>query len=128
MNLSFLPTTTHKITNFTKALIGLLLIAFFAGVAFLFPALPVNESPVVFDHSQCQYPDRLTNPIDGCDNSDPAVPENTNEIKGVSGSTNTTLSDKNAVSQNIESVEKPVEAVEYNGILRDNFGNPIKGK
>lgn len=28
-----------------------------------------------FDHSQCQYPDRWTNPIDGCDNSDAAVPE-----------------------------------------------------
>lgn len=28
-----------------------------------------------FDHSTCQYPDRWTNPVDGCDNSDPAVPE-----------------------------------------------------
>lgn len=28
-----------------------------------------------FDHSGCQYPDRWTNPVDGCDNSDPAVPE-----------------------------------------------------
>jgi hypothetical protein len=28
-----------------------------------------------FDHSNCQYPDRWTNPVDGCDNSDPAVPE-----------------------------------------------------
>lgn len=28
-----------------------------------------------FDHSNCQYPNRWSNPADGCDNSDPAVPE-----------------------------------------------------
>jgi len=28
-----------------------------------------------FDHSNCQYPDRWSNPVDSCDNSDPAVPE-----------------------------------------------------
>lgn len=28
-----------------------------------------------FDHSNCQYPTRWSNPPDGCDNSDPAVPE-----------------------------------------------------
>lgn len=28
-----------------------------------------------FDHSNCQYPDRWSNPANGCDNSDPAVPE-----------------------------------------------------
>lgn len=28
-----------------------------------------------FSHEHCQYPDRWTNPADGCDNSDPAVPE-----------------------------------------------------
>lgn len=28
-----------------------------------------------FDHSNCQYPMRWSNPVDGCDNSDPAVPE-----------------------------------------------------
>ena len=27
------------------------------------------------DHSNCQYPERWTNPVNGCDNSDPAVPE-----------------------------------------------------
>lgn len=35
--------------------------------------------PVVFDHSNCQYPDRASNPPDGCDNTDPACPL---EIKG----------------------------------------------
>lgn len=29
----------------------------------------------VFDHSNCQYPNRLSNPPDGCDNTDPARPE-----------------------------------------------------
>jgi len=33
------------------------------------------DKPLVFDHSNCQYPDRWSNPADGCDNSDPAVPE-----------------------------------------------------
>lgn len=36
------------------------------------------ESPTVEvlpDHSNCQYPNRLSNPPDGCDNSDPARPE-----------------------------------------------------
>jgi hypothetical protein len=32
-------------------------------------------SQPAFDHSNCQYPDRWSNPKDGCDNSDPAVPE-----------------------------------------------------
>lgn len=28
-----------------------------------------------FSHEDCQYPGRWSNPVDGCDNSDPAVPE-----------------------------------------------------
>lgn len=35
-----------------------------------------------FDHSMCQYPDRTTNPPNGCDNSDPCDPAN---VKGGSG-------------------------------------------
>ena len=31
--------------------------------------------PQAFSHENCQYPERWTNPVDGCDNSDPAVPE-----------------------------------------------------
>lgn len=46
-------------------------------------ALPPETRPqpaqatqsAAFDHSNCQYPDRWSNPADGCDNSDPAVPE-----------------------------------------------------
>lgn len=39
----------------------------------------VKPSPqpaaAAFSHANCQYPDRWTNPPNGCDNSDPAVPE-----------------------------------------------------
>lgn len=46
-------------------------------------ALPVQthtqpagaQQVVTFDHTNCQYPDRWSNPPGGCDNSDPAVPE-----------------------------------------------------
>lgn len=34
-----------------------------------------QTSTETFDHSNCQYPMRWSNPPDGCDNSDPAVPE-----------------------------------------------------
>lgn len=41
--------------------------------------MPTQARPqpaaAAFDHSNCQYPDRWSNPADGCDNSDPAVPE-----------------------------------------------------
>ncbi len=39
------------------------------------------KAAVPFDHSNCQYPYRWSNPENGCDNSDPAVPEC---IKGMS--------------------------------------------
>lgn len=38
--------------------------------------------PSKFDHSRCQYPDRTTNPANGCDNSDPCDPA---QVKGGSG-------------------------------------------
>lgn len=42
----------------------------------------VVEDNRPFDHSDCQYPDRTTNPPDGCDNSDPCDPAT---VKGGSG-------------------------------------------
>lgn len=64
--------------------------AFFITVAFLVALstlTPVNNLPnpaqalnAPFDHSDCQYPERWSNPPQGCDNSDPAVPEC---IKGI---------------------------------------------
>ena len=50
-----------------------------------FALFPTNtkqtQAATTFDHSNCQYPDRWSNPANGCDNSDPAVPEC---IKGMS--------------------------------------------
>lgn len=44
---------------------------------------PANaQQTAPFDHSQCQYPYRTTNPPNGCDNSDPCDPAQT---KGGSG-------------------------------------------
>ncbi len=36
---------------------------------------PTEAQQPPFSHANCQYPDRWTNPPNGCDNSDPAVPE-----------------------------------------------------
>lgn len=38
-----------------------------------------DSSEVEFDHSNCQYPDRKSNPPNGCDNTDPPCGE---EAKG----------------------------------------------
>ncbi len=39
------------------------------------PQARTQPASAAFDHTNCQYPDRWSNPADGCDNSDPAVPE-----------------------------------------------------
>lgn len=57
-------------------LIAILVIAFLFWIIFD----PANSSKrfagaAAFDHSVCQYPNRLSNPANGCDNSDPANPE-----------------------------------------------------
>lgn len=39
------------------------------------PSPKPTEAQAPFSHANCQYPDRWTNPPNGCDNSDPAVPE-----------------------------------------------------
>lgn len=64
-----------------KRFIAVLTLAFvIVGIVSMLPAetrtQPASASePKAFDHSNCQYPDRWSNPADGCDNSDPAVPE-----------------------------------------------------
>lgn len=42
-------------------------------ILFLWHDLARGLAP--FDHANCQYPERASNPPDGCDNSDPARPE-----------------------------------------------------
>lgn len=57
----------------TGALVVQLIIV---GTLLIAPAQTRTQpASAAFDHSNCQYPDRWTNPADGCDNSDPAVPE-----------------------------------------------------
>lgn len=65
-------------SNFKQLILGVSII----GVTLISNImLPVETAPKSaqavqsFDHSQCQYPDRNTNPPNGCDNSDPACPE-----------------------------------------------------
>lgn len=63
---------------------AVLVLLIILALLFLVFGLPNRDDPKVdaaapatttFDHSDCQYPYRWSNPIDGCDNSDPAVPE-----------------------------------------------------
>lgn len=51
------------------------LIGYIAGYASASNEKTASAQAVPFDHSNCQYPERWSNPVDGCDNSDPAVPE-----------------------------------------------------
>ena len=68
-------------TKLAKLFIAVLAVAFIlSGIIPILPCKtrtqPTSASQgAIFDHSNCQYPDRWSNPADGCDNSDPAVPE-----------------------------------------------------
>lgn len=55
-------------------LIFLIIFALFVGY-YLGRQENIARATTGFDHSQCQYPNRSSNPIDGCDNTDPARPE-----------------------------------------------------
>lgn len=72
----------HKVIN-VLSITGYILLATFALWFHIYTHTKVAAQPVVsFDHSNCQYPDRTTNPVNGCDNTDPCDPANT---KGGSG-------------------------------------------
>ena len=78
--------TTYKTGGIAEAgpaiIIGLLIGLIAAQLVGTSPK-PANAAQTAsFDHSQCQYPDRTTNPADGCDNTDPCDPAQT---KGGSG-------------------------------------------
>ncbi len=61
------------------------------------PQTALANPQVPFDHSECQYPDRTTNPHDGCDNSDPC--DTQSAVKGGSGECLT--------QSNAEEIKKP---------------------
>ena len=58
-----------------KAIIIIAIIAVAFMLCNIWSTKTTNSVFTPFDHSQCQYPNRLSNPPDGCDNSDPARPE-----------------------------------------------------
>lgn len=70
--------TTYKTGGIAEAgpaiIIGLL-IGLVAAQLFGTSPKPTSAAQSAFDHSNCQYPERWSNPADACDNSDPAVPE-----------------------------------------------------
>lgn len=68
-----------------KIIIASLVLAIaIVGVSVALPPETRTQSAIAaFDHSTCQYPDRTTNPANGCDNSDPCDPSDA--VKGGSG-------------------------------------------
>lgn len=75
----------------TILLIGMIIVAIIEAVRpskRIQHAMPLNTAqskPIEenFDHANCQYPFRTTNPANGCDNSDPCDPASA--VKGGSG-------------------------------------------
>lgn len=65
--------------SINKLLGGALLVQLVVLSTLVLSGVDITPQPAsaaqAFDHSNCQYPDRWTNPADSCDNSDPAVPE-----------------------------------------------------
>lgn len=59
-----------------------------------------------FDHNGCQYPERETNPPNGCDNSDPACPETIKYGYDCQPQAKTTMVSEIPTSHNIELIGK----------------------
>lgn len=74
-----------------------------------------------FDHSNCQYPERWTNPADSCDNSDPAVPEC---IKSFS----TEQGEKDCIAAFVKANEQPAPVVQKDNTLPDESLFEPKGR
>lgn len=69
----------------------------------------VNSQTAGFDHSQCQYPARTSNPPDGCDNSDPCDPSNTKGGDGSCSATNSTSAESSQPSVPVVQTPLPQE-------------------
>lgn len=86
-------------------------------------ALPVQTRPQPssasqpFDHSNCQYPDRWSNPPNGCDNSDPAVPEC---IKAFSTKAGEDVCIAAFVAEHEQPQPRPSETTTTPGIVKPN--------
>lgn len=101
------PTTTHKYPRLRYILSVVLLMVFTVAVL-----LMIKANAAQFDHTQCQYPQRSTNPIDGCDNTDPCDPADA--AKGGSGMCCDIqrCTTENVTSQNVADTELPQFSVE----------------
>lgn len=64
-----------------------------------------QQNNAKFDHNRCQYPERDTNPPNGCDNSDPACPETMKLGYDCQPKGNTEVQAEIPTSQNIEVAE-----------------------
>lgn len=72
-----------KLILFTAALLAaIMFVVYMSAQVTVGQSQPANSLPEPYDHSNCQYPERSTNPPNGCDNSDPCDPSN---VKGGSG-------------------------------------------
>ena len=94
---------------------GLIAGTLFTGfIAFMVASVEANVQEIKFDHSQCQYPLRTTNPANGCDNSDPCDPQDA--VKGGSGECKAPepvqqpAEPKNEPTEPAQPVSKPVKA------------------
>lgn len=98
-----LPTTTHRYPLIILIIAALIVFGWFVVFALRTSRI---DAAAEFDHSHCQYPERTTNPPNGCDNTDPCDPANA--AKGGSGD----CSDKPQevpVSHNTPILAPPVE-------------------
>lgn len=69
-----LPTATHSYP---------LIFFIFCLVLVVFTLLFIGSGQAAeFSHEDCQYPTRTTNPPNGCDNTDPCDPNNTENASG----------------------------------------------
>lgn len=66
---------TYKTTGIADAGIAIIAGLFIGLVAAALVQPSPQPAQAAFSHENCQYPYRWSNPPNGCDNSDPAVPE-----------------------------------------------------
>lgn len=117
--------TTYKTGGIAEAgpaiIIGLLIGLIAAQLLGTTPQPSNAQSAPAFDHSNCQYPDRWSNPADGCDNSDPAVPEC---IKAFS----TKEGEEACIAQFVGTAEKQQAITEHSAPFQQQPTNQCGGK
>jgi hypothetical protein len=102
------PTSTHRYPLFRIIFISVLFLSFIFW--FWYSISAAASAAPAFDHTLCQYPHRLSNPPDGCDNTDPsdpaAVVKDIPPVEKDPPRVNHTETIEIPMSQNIEHVEQ----------------------